>query len=36
MDNLSYLPVKNVCCEVSVEPSHRNGYNEGSQRMFEQ
>ena len=25
---------KNICCDPLLEPSHRDGSNEGSQRMF--
>ena len=32
--NLLSLLSKNICCDPSLEPSHRNGSNEGSQHMF--
>ena len=25
---------ENICCDPSLEPSHRDGSNEGSQSMF--
>ena len=28
------LHFQNVCCDASLEPSHQDGTNEGSQRTF--
>ena len=28
------LLLSNICCDPSLEPSHRDGSNEGSQHMF--
>ena len=28
------LKIKNICCDPSLEPSHRDGSNDGSQNMF--
>ena len=31
---INILQKKNILCDLSLEPSHRDGSNEGSQHMF--
>ena len=32
--SFSTLPHRNICCDPSLEPSHQDGSNDGSQHMF--